>query len=126
MTPPNSKPNPVLLHATLKPSYGCVAAALAALPDVAPHELVVIGDHIFTDVVLAHCLTHPRTLFGRIASCLWFTPMPPDDAGSGAGTAEALLYAYDDNSAVGGVDDGRVDSREHRDALCRGVAFADC
>ncbi|KAH9965365.1 hypothetical protein BC827DRAFT_1110970, partial [Russula dissimulans] len=40
---------PVLLSATLKPSYPCASAALASLT---PHELVV-SDRIFTDVVLA-------------------------------------------------------------------------
>lgn len=81
---------PVLLHAALKPSYACAAAALAALPDVAPHELVVVGDRIFTDVVLAHRLAHPRTVFARIASRLRFAPMPPGDVGPSAGTGEQL------------------------------------
>lgn len=71
---------PVLLHTALKPSYTCAAAALAALPGVAPHELVVVGDRIFTDVVLAHRLAHPPTLTARIAARLGFASEPPPDA----------------------------------------------
>jgi len=74
---------PVLLHAALKPSYACASAALAALPGLAPHELVVVGDRIFTDVVLAHRLSHPRTLAGRIAARLRLAPAQDDNAGSG-------------------------------------------
>lgn len=84
---------PVLLHAALKPSYACAAAALDALPDVAPHELVVVGDRIFTDVVLTHRLAHPRTLFARIASRLRFASVPPDGAGLGGGRGEELSHA---------------------------------
>ncbi|KAH9975525.1 mitochondrial PGP phosphatase-domain-containing protein, partial [Lactifluus volemus] len=43
--------SPVLLHAALKPSYSCASAALSALPGLAPHEIVVVGDRLFTDVV---------------------------------------------------------------------------
>jgi phosphatidylglycerophosphatase GEP4 len=45
----------VLLHASLKPSYSCTTAALSALPGIAPYELIIVDDHIFTDVVLALC-----------------------------------------------------------------------
>jgi phosphatidylglycerophosphatase GEP4 len=83
---------PVLLHAALKPSYACTAAVLAALPDVAPHELVVVGDRIFTDVVLAHRLAHPRTLTARIAARLGFASVPPPDA---SGPADAGTSAGD-------------------------------
>lgn len=75
---------PVLLHAALKPSYTCATAALSALPGLAPHELVVVGDRIFTDVVLAHRLAHPRTLMARIAARLGLAPPLP---GSGSGDA---------------------------------------
>lgn len=79
---------PVLLHASLKPSYACTAAALSALPDLAPHELIVVGDRIFTDVVLAHRLAHPRTLMARIAARLGLAPAradsSPSDAGAGS------------------------------------------
>jgi phosphatidylglycerophosphatase GEP4 len=64
---------PVLLHAALKPSYSCASAALSALSGLAPHEIVVVGDRVFTDVVLAHRLAHPRTLWARIAARLRFT-----------------------------------------------------
>ena len=76
---------PVLLHAALKPSYTCASAALAALPGLAPHELIVVGDRVFTDVVLAHRLSHSRTLASRIAARLRLAPAQdsaPDDAGS--------------------------------------------
>ena len=80
---------PVLLHAALKPSYACTTAALSALPGLAPHELIVVGDRIFTDVVLAHRLTHPRTLMARIAARLGLAPAQPrsspGDAGVGSG-----------------------------------------
>ncbi|KAH9965375.1 mitochondrial PGP phosphatase-domain-containing protein [Russula dissimulans] len=79
---------PVLLHAALKPSYACASAALAAFPSLAPHELVVVGDRIFTDVVLAHRLSHPRTLAARIAARLGLASAQhsaPDDAGSSEG-----------------------------------------
>ena len=76
---------PVLLHASLKPSYSCTAAALSALPGVAPHELIVIGDRIFTDVVLAHRLAHSRTLTARIAARLRLAPAQSGSSLGGAG-----------------------------------------
>jgi phosphatidylglycerophosphatase GEP4 len=76
---------PVLLHASLKPSYSCTAAALSALPGIAPHELIVVGDRIFTDVVLAHRLAHPRTLTARIAARLRLAPAQPGSSLGGAG-----------------------------------------
>jgi hypothetical protein len=92
---------PVLLSATLKPSYPCASAALASLT---PHELVV-SDRIFTDVVLACRLSHPRTLAAHIAAHLGFAPAQdsaPDDVtlvrAQGKVTARA----------VGCVDNGRV------------------
>lgn len=54
---------PVLRHKSLKPSYSCVRGVrsyFASLSSpVQPHDLVVIGDRIFTDVVLARRLA-PR------------------------------------------------------------------
>jgi phosphatidylglycerophosphatase GEP4 len=76
---------PVLLHASFKPSYSCTAAALSALPGIAPHELIVVGDRIFTDVVLAHRLAHPRTLTARIAARLQLAPAQPGSIVGGAG-----------------------------------------
>jgi phosphatidylglycerophosphatase GEP4 len=77
---------PVLLHASLKPSYSCTAAALSALPGVAPHELIVVGDRIFTDVVLAHRLAHPRTFTARIAARLRLAPTQPGSSSGGTDT----------------------------------------
>ncbi|KAI0002418.1 mitochondrial PGP phosphatase-domain-containing protein [Russula compacta] len=78
---------PILLHAALKPSYACAAATLSALPTLAPHELIVVGDRIFTDVVLAHRLAHPCTLVGRIAARLGLSRPGSDDSGSNAGSS---------------------------------------
>ncbi len=35
-----------------------------------PHEMVVVGDRLFTGVVLAHRLTHPRTPWNRLIPLL--------------------------------------------------------
>jgi hypothetical protein len=43
-------------------------ALLSALPDLASYEIVVVGDHAFSDVVLAH--HHLRTLWTRLIACL--------------------------------------------------------
>jgi len=75
---------PVLLHASLKPSYSCTAAIFSALPDLAPHQLVVVGDRIFTDVALAHRLAHPRTILARIAARLGLAPAQPGSSSGGA------------------------------------------
>ena len=87
--------SPVLLHAALKPSYSCASAALSALPDLAPHEIIVVGDRVFTDVVLAHRLAHPPTLWARIAARLgipyqrsWSAPAQPDTV-SGVSNADS-------------------------------------
>jgi len=80
---------PVLLHVSLKPSYSCTAAALSALPGLAPHELIVVGDRIFTDVVLAHRLAHPRTLMARITVRLGFAPARPGSGSVGAGAGSS-------------------------------------
>lgn len=92
---------PVLLHASLKPSYSCTAAALSALPGVAPHELIVVGDRIFTDVVLAHRLAHPRTLTARIAARLQLAPAQPNSGLGGAGAGSGA-------SVGGGVESTRA------------------
>lgn len=83
---------PVLLHAALKPSYACTAASLSALPGLAPHELIVVGDRIFTDVVLAHRLAHPRTFMARIAARLRPAPAQADSSLSdeGAGSSASV------------------------------------
>ena len=55
----------------MKPSYSTVndiRAYFASLPaPLAPRNLVVVGDRIFTDTVLAKRLGHPPTVFSRIA-----------------------------------------------------------
>ncbi|KAI9511496.1 mitochondrial PGP phosphatase-domain-containing protein [Russula earlei] len=87
---------PVLLHTALKPSYSCAAAALAALPGLAPHELVVVGDRIFTDVVIAHRLSHPRTVLSRVAARLGLAPAHRsafDDTASGDNLVGKLSHA---------------------------------
>lgn len=55
---------PVLRHASLKPSYSCIAAIrnyFASLPTpVQDEELIVVGDRIFTDIVLANRMSRRR------------------------------------------------------------------
>ncbi|KAK0459093.1 mitochondrial PGP phosphatase-domain-containing protein [Desarmillaria tabescens] len=49
---------PVLIHTTMKPSYSCIAAIRkyhSSLPSpVEDKELIIVGDRLFTDVVLAN------------------------------------------------------------------------
>ncbi|KAK0212444.1 mitochondrial PGP phosphatase-domain-containing protein [Desarmillaria ectypa] len=49
---------PVLIHTTMKPSYSCIAAIrkyYSSLPSpVEDKELIIVGDRLFTDVVLAN------------------------------------------------------------------------
>ncbi|KAK0486225.1 mitochondrial PGP phosphatase-domain-containing protein [Armillaria novae-zelandiae] len=49
---------PVLIHSTMKPSYSCIAAIrkyYTSLPSpVEDKELIIVGDRLFTDVVLAN------------------------------------------------------------------------
>lgn len=55
---------PVLRHASLKPSYKCISsirAYFASLPTpVQDDELIVVGDRVFTDVVLANRMSRKR------------------------------------------------------------------
>lgn len=55
---------PVLRHASLKPSYACISsirAYFASLPSpIQDDELIVVGDRIFTDVVLANRMSRRR------------------------------------------------------------------
>ncbi|KAH8103535.1 HAD phosphatase [Cristinia sonorae] len=57
---------PVLQHSSLKPSYSCIGAIrkyFASLPTpVKDEELIVVGDRIFTDVVLANRMSRWRRL----------------------------------------------------------------
>lgn len=49
---------PVLFHESFKPAYSCITAIrsyFASLPSpICDHELIIVGDRIFTDVVLAN------------------------------------------------------------------------
>lgn len=49
---------PVLRHKSFKPAYSCIKAVrryFTSLPKpIEDHELIVVGDRIFTDVVLAN------------------------------------------------------------------------
>jgi phosphatidylglycerophosphatase GEP4 len=135
--------SPVLLHAALKPSYSCASAALSALPDLSPHEIVVVGDRLFTDVVLAHRLAHPRTLWARIAARLgtpfqrsWSTPAQPDtisevsnaDSGRGERTPlavwttgvwerESMVMRWTEARLVWLIEKYLAGVRERREAL---------
>lgn len=55
----------VLFHNSLKPGYSCIRdirAYFSSLPrPVADRELIVVGDRILTDVVLANRMRSPRT-----------------------------------------------------------------
>lgn len=57
---------PVLRHGSLKPSYSCISAIrkyFSSLPaPIKDHELIVVGDRIFTDIVLANRMSSRRTL----------------------------------------------------------------
>ncbi|KAI5890160.1 HAD-superfamily phosphatase [Schizophyllum commune H4-8] len=58
---------PVLCHAALKPSYSCIKdirAYFAALPKpVRDDELVVVGDRVLTDVVMARRMKGPLAVW---------------------------------------------------------------
>ncbi|EPQ55215.1 HAD phosphatase [Gloeophyllum trabeum ATCC 11539] len=60
---------PVLRHATPKPGYACISsirAYFASLPrPLRDSELVVVGDRVFTDVVLANRMNGRRRFFSR-------------------------------------------------------------
>ncbi|KAI0034856.1 mitochondrial PGP phosphatase-domain-containing protein [Vararia minispora EC-137] len=61
----------VLLHTAYKPAYAAASAArayFASLPSpLEPRELVVVGDRVLTDIVLARRLAQPDTFPARIA-----------------------------------------------------------
>ncbi|KAN0130151.1 HAD-superfamily phosphatase [Lactarius tabidus] len=120
---------PVLLHAAPKPSYACATAALSALPDLAPHEIIVVGDRVFTDVVLAHRLTHPRTLIDRLARVARrFGSAPPQDAGvrvpaplavwtTGVWQRESMIMRWAESRLVHFVEGWIEGARQRRDSL---------
>ncbi|TCD64384.1 hypothetical protein EIP91_004131 [Steccherinum ochraceum] len=61
---------PVLRHPSLKPSYSCIKSIrtyFASLPTpVKDEELIVVGDRIFTDVVLANRMARRKTPPARL------------------------------------------------------------
>ncbi|KAJ7169162.1 mitochondrial PGP phosphatase-domain-containing protein [Mycena crocata] len=64
---------PVLFHSTLKPGYSCINsiqryfASLQA--PVRPEQLIVVGDRVFTDVVLANRLRNLERGSGLMHMC---------------------------------------------------------
>ncbi|KAI9465920.1 mitochondrial PGP phosphatase-domain-containing protein, partial [Lactarius psammicola] len=113
---------PVLLHAALKPSYACATAALSALPDLAPHEIVVVGDRVFTDVVLAHRLTHPRTSWNRLVARLArasqsFGSAPLAVWTTGVWQRESMAMRWAESRLVHLVEWWVEGARQHRGAL---------
>ena len=60
---------PVLRHASLKPSYACIKsirAYFASLPrPVSDEELVIVGDRLLTDVIMANRMARKRRLQDR-------------------------------------------------------------
>ena len=57
---------PVLRHKVFKPSYSCITSIrnyFSSLPKpVKDEELIVVGDRIFTDIVLANRMSRRRSL----------------------------------------------------------------
>ena len=57
---------PVLRHKVFKPSYSCISSIrkyFTSLPTpIRDDELIVVGDRIFTDVVMANRMGHRRNL----------------------------------------------------------------
>ena len=66
---------PVLRHKVFKPSYASISAVrgyFSSLPDpVHDHQLIVVGDRIFTDIVLANRMSR------RLPSPPRAAPSPP-------------------------------------------------
>lgn len=60
---------PVLRHKVFKPSYSCISsirAYFASLPHkIRDEELIVVGDRIFTDVVMANRMARKRTVLSN-------------------------------------------------------------
>ncbi|KAJ6497545.1 mitochondrial PGP phosphatase-domain-containing protein [Mycena sanguinolenta] len=65
---------PVLFHSTSKPGYSCIKAIqryFSSLRDpIRPEQLIVVGDRIFTDVVLANRLRNLERSSGLLQLCL--------------------------------------------------------
>ncbi|KAJ7270072.1 mitochondrial PGP phosphatase-domain-containing protein [Mycena haematopus] len=64
---------PVLFHSTLKPGYSCIKAIRRYFSSlrtpVRPEQLIVVGDRIFTDVVLANRLRNLERGSGFFHMC---------------------------------------------------------
>lgn len=62
---------PVLRHSSLKPSYACIKsirAYFASLPrPVRDEELVVVGDRLLTDIIMANRMTRKRRPDGQVS-----------------------------------------------------------
>lgn len=76
---------PVLRHKVFKPSYSCISSIRAyfqSLPKpIKDEELIVVGDRIFTDVVMANRMSRRREPTRQ--------PSSPNDVGEkGASSAE--------------------------------------
>ena len=78
---------PVLRHNVFKPSYSCIAAVRAYFSSlkapVRDTELIVVGDRIFTDVVLANRMARRITIpVPAAAADLISTPTPHPESKS--------------------------------------------
>ena len=81
---------PVLRHPALKPSYSCISsirAYFASLPrPVRDDELIVVGDRVFTDTVLANRMARYQRVTQR---------SPASHISSAASSAEKLSKELD-------------------------------
>ena len=79
---------PVLFHESFKPAYSCITAIrsyFSSLPSpIRDRELIIVGDRIFTDVVLANRMH----LQNRPKKWLLGSTLPRDFEKDGAFTAE--------------------------------------
>ncbi|KAH8827886.1 HAD phosphatase [Flagelloscypha sp. PMI_526] len=87
---------PVLLHSSLKPSYKTIQSIrtyFSSLPaPIREEELVVVGDRLFTDVVLAHRLRRKDSEIGPLS--IWTT---------GLWEREALFMRWCEKLLLSGV-----------------------
>ena len=69
---------PVLRHKTFKPAYSCISAIRTYFSSISSairdEELVIVGDRIFTDVVMANrmrksCESSSKGILGTTLSC---------------------------------------------------------
>jgi phosphatidylglycerophosphatase GEP4 len=88
---------PVLRHSTLKPGYKCIGAIRAYFSSLSKpiqdHELIVVGDRIFTDIVMANRMRRSRPP-AKLANEKLATPAPDGPLGiwtSGVWQKESML-----------------------------------